>query len=73
MPQTPLNQRGPADSATPSPGWRLRPTPLSRAGVPGEVSRQRVASCFPIASHCWWAAQGHEEGKEHAYAEALLS
>ena len=43
------NQRGPADSATQSPG--LRPTPLSIAGVPGEVSHQKVASCFPVASH----------------------
>jgi hypothetical protein len=34
------------------------PTPLSIAGVPGEVSRQRVASFFPIASHCWLGAAG---------------
>ena len=49
MPQTPLNQRGPASSATQSPG--LRPTLLSIAGVPGEVNRQQVACFFPVASH----------------------
>src|SRR5712692_6062108 len=32
---------------------RAHPTPLSIAGVLGEVSRQRVASFFPVASHCW--------------------
>jgi hypothetical protein len=56
MPQTPLNQRGPASSATQSPG--LRPTPLSIAGVTGEVNRQQVASFFPVASHFWLGAAG---------------
>ena len=46
----------PPTAATQSPG--LRPTPLSIAGVPGEVSRQQVASCFPVASHCWLGAAG---------------
>jgi hypothetical protein len=46
----------PPTAATQSPG--LRPTPLSIAGVAGEVSRQQVASCFPVASHCWLGAAG---------------
>ncbi len=54
MPQTPLNQRGPAVSATPSPG--LRPTPLSRATVPGEVSRKPggmlLPCCFAVRALC---------------------
>ncbi len=51
---------------------RAHPTPLSIAGVTGEVSRQRVACFFPGASHSWLGAPGHEEGKEHADAAALL-
>jgi hypothetical protein len=35
-----------------------RPTPLSIARVAGEVSHQKVASCFPVASHCWLGAAG---------------
>ena len=41
--------------------WTRRqphPTPLSIAGVAGEVSRQRVASFFPVASHSWLGAAG---------------
>jgi hypothetical protein len=51
IPRTPLNQCGPASIATQSP--RLRPPPLSIAGVMGEVSHQRVACFFPVASHSW--------------------
>src|SRR5438105_12062463 len=52
----PPNQRRSASSATQSPG--LRPTPLSIAGVPEEVSHQRVACFFPVASHSWLGAAG---------------
>ncbi len=52
---------------------RAHPTPFSITGVPGEVSRQRVASFFPFASHSWLGAPGHEEGKEQTHATALLS
>jgi hypothetical protein len=47
VPQT--LQRGLAVSASNS---------LSIAGVPGEVSHQKVACCFPIASHCQLGAAG---------------
>src|SRR5215813_1107589 len=33
-------------------------TLLSIVGVPGEVSRQQVASFFPVASHSWSSAAG---------------
>ncbi len=65
------HQRGPASGATQSPG--LRPTPLSIARVPGEVSHQRVACFFPLVRIPGWVLAGHEEGKEHAHAAALLS
>ncbi|HEY6408449.1 MAG TPA: hypothetical protein VIY29_13355 [Ktedonobacteraceae bacterium] len=61
--QTP-NQCGPADSAS---------NTLSIAGVLGEVSYQRVASCFPVTSHSWLVPPGHVQGKEHADDAALLS
>jgi len=32
-----------------------------------EVSRQQVACFFPVASHSWLGAPGHEESKEHAH------
>ncbi len=65
----PPNQRGPADSATQSPG--LRPTLLSVAEVPGEVSRQQVTSFLPIAWYvsslllriAGWVPPGQVEGK----------
>ena len=41
--------------------WTRRqphPTPLSVAGGPGEVSLQKVASFFPVASHGWLGAAG---------------
>ncbi len=52
----PLISVDPPTAATQSPG--LRPTPLSIAGVAGEVSHQKVASFFPVASHCWLGAAG---------------
>src|SRR6266567_7126541 len=51
-------------SPCPSPpqsAWTRRQphlTPLSIAGVPGEVSRQKVACFFPAASHCCLGAAG---------------
>src|SRR5438876_12400211 len=53
---------------------RAHPTPLSIAGVPGEVSRQRVASFFPLLRIAGGLPPpGYAEGKEHAHAAALLS
>ena len=59
---------------------RRHPTLLSIVRITGEVSRQRVACFFPFASHYWTQSggpcgvlSGHEEGKEQAYAAALLS
>jgi len=49
------------------------PTPLSIARVPGEVSRQQVASFFPVLRIAGGVLPGHAEGKEHAHAAALLS
>ena len=64
MPQTLPKQRGPADSAS-----SISP---SIAGVPGEVSHQQVASCFPVASP-GWGPPGHVQGKEHTDDAAHLS
>jgi hypothetical protein len=37
---------------------RAHPTPLSITRVAGEVSRQKVAFFFPVASHSWLGAAG---------------
>jgi hypothetical protein len=52
---------------------RAHPTPTSIVGVAGEVSRQQVACCFPVLRIVGELLPGQEEGKEHAYAAALLS
>ena len=53
--------------------WTRRqphPTLLSVAGVAGEVSRQRVACFFPVASHSWLGAAG-PRGRQRARRCAL--
>jgi hypothetical protein len=58
----------------------ISPSSKSVEECPREVSRQRVACFFPFASHSWTqfgglcgVPAGHMEGKEQAYAAALLS
>src|SRR2546421_8465273 len=67
----PPKQRGPACSATQSPG--LRPTPTSILRVPGEASRQQMACHFLSLPIAGVAPLGRAAGKEHAYEAVLLS
>lgn len=61
--QTPLNQRGPAASAS---------IPTSIVGEPGEVNRQQVVCFFPFASHAWLGA-AHGAGRRARGVPAVPS
>jgi len=53
---------------------RVHPTPFSIWRVPAEVSRQRVASFFPVASHSWMVGgKATTRGKDYYAGKQMAS